>query len=373
MPPSDRRADRSAWSIAAGALLALAIVASGLSFAVGSRGTLFPIAGVFAALAVLVFLGGRLASPRLLSPPPGSGATDTEAVTVAMADETPPAPVPPATPARELLELRDRLIATETHPLKRIPASDLSGPAREVADRLNARLDALSGTEKEQQQFIADVSHELRTPLTVLRGTLEVALEEDRPAEEYREAIGNALLEIRHLARISQNILFLARGDSGRVTLSFSNQELARFVSDVTRELQPAATDHALELSVDVPPGSVIAFIDPGRMQQVLHNLLENAMRYTPPGGSVRVGLSTSASEARIEVTDTGVGIPERDLPFVFERFFRSDRARRAYTGGSGLGLSIVRWIVEAHKGKVEIASALDRGTTVTVRLPLVT
>jgi signal transduction histidine kinase len=108
-------------------------------------------------------------------------------------------------------------------------------------------------------------------------------------------------------------------------------------------------------------------------MQQVLHNLVENAMRYTPPGGSVRVRLSTTRDEARIEVSDTGVGIPEKDLPFVFERFFRSDRARRAYTGGSGLGLSIVRWIVEAHKGKVEIASEVDKGTTVVVKLPLVT
>jgi signal transduction histidine kinase len=273
----------------------------------------------------------------------------------------------------ELERLRDLLAETEGRPLKRIPAGDLSGTAREVAERLNARLDALSGTEKEQQQFIADVSHELRTPLTVLRGTLEVALEEERPAEEYREAIGNALLETRHLARISQNILFLARGESGRVTLSFSNQELGRFLAEVTRELLPAAADHGLELSVDVPDAPVIAFVDPGRMQQVLHNLFENSMRYTLPGGTVRVRLSRTADEARIEVADSGVGIPERDLPFVFERFFRSDRARRAYSGGSGLGLSIVRWIVEAHKGKVEIESRVDEGTTVTVRLPLVT
>jgi signal transduction histidine kinase len=273
----------------------------------------------------------------------------------------------------DLEKLRDRLTETEGRPLKRIPAGDLSSAAQEVVERLNARLEALAGTEKEQQQFIADVSHELRTPLTVLRGTLEVALEEDRTPEEYREAIGNALLEIRHLARMSQNILFLARGESGRVTLSFSNQDLARFVADVTRELQPAAGDHDLDLSVDVPERTVIAFVDPGRMQQVLHNLVENAMRYTPPGGSVRVRLSTTRDEARIEVSDTGVGIPEKDLPFVFERFFRSDRARRAYTGGSGLGLSIVRWIVEAHKGKVEIASEVDKGTTVVVKLPLVT
>jgi len=317
------------------------------------------VAAGLAALAVLVFLGGRLAAPRPLSDSP-SGA----------------GPAGPPVQEREsadLEKLRDRLTETEGRPLKRILADDLSSTAQEVVERLNARLDALAGTEKEQQQFIADVSHELRTPLTVLRGTLEVALEEDRSPEEYREAIGNALLEIRHLARISQNILFLARGESGRVTLSFSNQDLARFVAEVTRELQPAAGDHDLDLSVDVPERPVIAFVDPGRMQQVLHNLIENAMRYTPPGGSVRVRLSTTRDEARIEVSDTGVGIPEKDLPFVFERFFRSDRARRAYTGGSGLGLSIVRWIVEAHKGKVEIASEVDRGTTVKVKLPLVT
>jgi signal transduction histidine kinase len=347
--PGRRRGRTSGWSLAAAILLGAAVLLTAIGLALRSTGVLFPIAAGLAALAVLLFLGGRLASPRPL---------------VASWDAR--------DAGRELETLRRRLDETSGRPLRRIPAADLSDAAREVAESLNARLDALSGTEKEQQQFIADVSHELRTPLTVLRGTLEVALEEDRSAEEYREAIGNALLEIRHLARISQNILFLARGESGRVTLSFSNQDLARFVADVTRELQPAAADHDLELSVDVPDRSVIAFVDPGRMQQVLHNLLENSMRYTPPGGSVRVRLSTTPDEARIEVADSGVGIPEADLPFVFERFFRSDRARRAYTGGSGLGLSIVRWIVEAHKGKVEIQSEVDRGTTVAVRLPLV-
>jgi signal transduction histidine kinase len=126
---------------------------------------------------------------------------------------------PEKTPAAEkgpLHLLADRLAETERHPLKRIPSEDLPEEARPVAERLNARLDALATAEKEQQQFIADISHELRTPLTVLRGSLEVALEEDRPAEEYREAIGNALLELRHLTRISQNLLFLARGQSGR-------------------------------------------------------------------------------------------------------------------------------------------------------------
>ncbi len=254
-----------------------------------------------------------------------------------------------------------------------MPAADLEGDAREIAERLNARLDALATAEKEQQQFIADVSHELRTPLTVLRGSLEVVLEEDRPPEEYREAIGNALLEVRHVTRLSQNLLFLTRGQSGRVTLSFANIDLARFLSEVTRDLQPAAADRELDLAVEVPGEPVRAFIDGDRMQQVLHNLLENAIRYTDPGGKIRVRLTAQPAEASIEVRDTGIGIPRPDLPFVFERFFRSDRARRAYHGGSGLGLSIARWIVEAHKGTIAVESEVGKGTVFTVRLPLVT
>ena len=269
--------------------------------------------------------------------------------------------------------LLERLTETEQHPLKRIPAADLTGESREIAERINTRLDALAAAEKEQQQFIADVSHELRTPMTVLRGSLEVVLEEDRPPEEYREAIANALLEVRHLTRVSQNLLFLARGQSGRVTLSFANVDLGRFLSDVTRELLPAAADRELELTLEAPGEPIRAFIDADRMQQVLHNLIENAIRYTEPGGKIQVRLSSTPGEACIDVSDTGIGIPASDLPFVFERFFRSDRARRAYHGGSGLGLSIVRWIVEAHKGTVTVASESGRGTTFTVSVPLVT
>lgn len=353
--PSRGGGGAAAWALVAVILLGLALSLFAASFASLPSATLRVLAAGLGTLAVLVFLGGRLAAPRPIAP-------------------FPPSAQPPSAgePGSGLETLRRRLAETATHPLRRIPVADLDEPARELAESLNARLDALRDAEKEQQQFIADVSHELRTPLTVLRGTLEVALEEDRPSEEYRESIGNALLEIRHLARISQNILFLARGESGRVTLSFSNQDLARFVSDVTRDLAPAAADHELDLSVETPEEPVIGFVDPGRMQQVLHNLLENSLRYTPAGGSIRVTLTRTADQARIEVSDTGVGVPEADLPFVFERFFRSDRARRAYSGGSGLGLSIVRWIVEAHKGRVEVRSEVDRGTTIAVLLPLV-
>ena len=143
----------------------------------------------------------------------------------------------------ELDLLKKRLADTEAHPLKRVPVEGLSGDARQIAESLNARLDAVAGAEKEQQQFIADVSHELRTPLTVIRGSLEVALEEEREPEEYRETLGNALLEVRHLSRLSQNLLFLVRGESGRITLSFANLDLTRLLSDLVRDLASAAGD----------------------------------------------------------------------------------------------------------------------------------
>jgi signal transduction histidine kinase len=274
---------------------------------------------------------------------------------------------------RSLAELARRLAETASLPLKRISLEGLSGEARDIAEQINARLDAVAAAEKEQAQFIADVSHELRTPLTVLRGSLEVALEEERAAEEYRDVIGNAILEVRHLSRLSQNLLFLVRGQSGRVTLSFANADLTRLLSDIAKNVQPAASDRNLELSVSLPAEPVRAFVDIDRLQQVFHNLLENAMRYTEPGGRIRLALTAAPDEARMEVSDTGIGIRAEDLPYVFERFFRSDRARRAYAGGSGLGLSIVRWIVEAHKGAVSIESMVGKGTAVTVTLPLIT
>jgi two-component system sensor histidine kinase ResE len=274
--------------------------------------------------------------------------------------------------ASPLGEIRRRFEETEKHPLLRIPAEDLPGEAREVVDKINARLDALASAEKQQTQFIADVSHELRTPLTVLRGSLEVALEEDRPAEEYREAIGNALLEVRHLTRISQNLLFLTRGESGRVTLSFANLELGRFAAETVRDLVPLAADRGITLTVSEPEKPVYVFADAGRLQQVLHNLLENSLRYTDPGGRIRVRVAAAPGEALLQVSDTGLGIPESDLPYVFERFFRSKSSRHAYPGGSGLGLSIVRWIVEAHKGRVSVESAVQKGSTFTVHLPVV-
>jgi two-component system, OmpR family, sensor kinase len=281
-------------------------------------------------------------------------------------------PAPSEEEVSPLSVLTQRLEEALAHPLRRVRADDLPEEVRALVAGLNARLDALSAAEKEQHQFIADVSHELRTPLTILRGSLEVALEEDRPAEEYRETIGNVLLEVRHLTRLSQNLLFLTRGESGRVTLSFANLDLGKFAADVVRDLVPSAADRGLDLSVSTPKTPIHVFADAGRLQQVLHNLLENAFRYTESGGKVAVRVEAAPGEALLAVSDTGVGIPESDQPYVFERFFRSKGSRHANPGGSGLGLSIVRWIVQAHKGSVTIDSVVGKGSTFTVHLPVI-
>jgi signal transduction histidine kinase len=271
---------------------------------------------------------------------------------------------------RQYREVASRFSAFDATSLRRIPVETVASELAPLAAAINARLDELSSCEKEQQQFIADVSHELRTPLTILRGTLEVALDGERTNDEYREVLSTALIELNHLSRISQNLLFLARGQAGRVTMSLSSLDLSRFVRDVVSEIAPIASERGLAIDVSLPPDPVTTLADAQRLREVVFNLFDNAIRYTEPGGRIHVRLESSPAEIRLAVADTGVGIAPEDLPFVFERFFRSDRARRAYRGGTGLGLSIVRWIVEAHKGRVHVESTLGQGSVFTVALP---
>lgn len=243
----------------------------------------------------------------------------------------------------------------------------MTDEAEEIA--VDAKLADLERREIEQAQFIADVSHELRTPLTILRGGIEVAIEGERTADEYRQALSEALVEVQHLVRISENLLFLARGTAGRVTISFSKIDLRRFAEERVREFEAAAFEKNLELLFEAPPRPVEILADRNRLKEVFQNLLENAIRYTEKG-HVRVRVFADGAEAGAEVEDTGVGIEPSDVPYVFDRFFRSDRARRAYRGGSGLGLSIVRWIVEAHKGQVRVESRVGEGSKFFVSFP---
>jgi heavy metal sensor kinase len=251
---------------------------------------------------------------------------------------------------------------------------DVSNPRDEVgrlATTINALLARLDAAFSEQQRFIADASHELRTPLAVLRGETEVALEKERATSDYKESLALIKDEAERLSRIVENLFILAGQPVDAPALMKEPLRLSELVAECVRAAQVLATRKDLRLSVDDASSSVTLNGDDELLKRMLLNLLDNAVKYTPAGGEIIVALSSENGNARIVVTDTGIGIPAEDQPRIFDRFYRVDKARSRALGGAGLGLSIARWIVEAHGGSLSVESALGRGSAFTVELPL--
>jgi heavy metal sensor kinase len=249
---------------------------------------------------------------------------------------------------------------------------EIGRPAEELAvlaasfNELLARLDqSFEG----MRRFVADASHELRTPIAVIRGEADVALSRDRAPGEYKESLAVVLDESRRLSRLVDDLLNLARADAGRVKLEAHEFYFNELLSECCRSLQTlaAASEVALECR---SPGDIQFRGDETLLRRLLINLLDNALRYTPPGGGVFAELEADAAAVRIHISDTGVGIPPEAAPRVFERFYRADRARSRQDGGFGLGLAIVKWIAESHHGTVALTRNSGSGTTFTVTLP---
>ena len=251
---------------------------------------------------------------------------------------------------------------------------DVPNPRDEVgqlATTINALLARLDATFSEQQRFIADASHELRTPLAVLRGETEVALEQDRGVEDYQESLALIKDEAERLTRIVENLFILARQPVDQHSIMKEPLRLNEVVSECVRSAQVLATQRGLRLHLDGVKSEVNFTGDDELLKRMLLNLLDNAVKYTAPGGEVSVALSTQNGSARIIVTDTGIGIPAADRPRIFDRFYRVDKARSRALGGAGLGLSIAKWIVEAHGGTIAVQSAPKQGSEFIVELPL--
>lgn len=237
-----------------------------------------------------------------------------------------------------------------------------------LARTFNEMLASLEEAYRSQQRFVADAAHELRAPLTSILGNIElVTRNPGMPEQEKAEAIGYLASEARRLARIIDELLTLARADAGQA-LELRPVELDRIVLEAVGEMGALARDHYLEVK-EIGPSEVAG--DPDRLKQLVLNLLHNSIKYTPPQGRILVTLKNEGGTAVLTVEDSGVGIPEEDLPHVFERFYRADKARGRDPGGSGLGLSIAAWIVDQHDGEISVDSAPGKGTTVTVRIPL--
>ena len=274
-------------------------------------------------------------------------------------------------PVDRLTRAAEEIEAGDLAKRVQVPAKmDELGRLAVTFNRMIARLQAAF---ERQRQFTADASHEMRTPLAVMRGDIEIALRRDRKPEEYRSVLTSNLEEIIRLSRLVEDLLMLARADAGQSLLQCEPMDLAELCAQVTEYLSPLAEEKGQQLIYTPPEITPLKISgEAQRLKQMLLNLLDNAVKYTPTNGSIRLRLMQDQHDAILSLSDTGRGIPEEDLSHIFERFFRHSRSTSDKTvQGFGLGLSIVKWIVDSHGGKISAASTLGQGTTFTVRLPL--
>jgi heavy metal sensor kinase len=259
---------------------------------------------------------------------------------------------------------------TSLHLHKRLPVVETGDEIASLSKTLNQMICRLDESFQSINRFTADASHELRTPLTIIRGELETLLLDESLSENVRETIYSLVEETENLAKIVQCLLSLSRFDSGSAQMERVRLNLADFVSTITDQMVPLADEKNVMLTSQAN-GRVEVEGDRVRLRQVVVNLLDNAIKYTPEGGRVTVGVNISDRQAQLEISDTGPGIPESDLPHVFDRFFRADRIRLGTIEGTGLGLSIVQSICTAHGGLAKVENRANGGCRFTVKLPL--
>jgi two-component system heavy metal sensor histidine kinase CusS len=239
-----------------------------------------------------------------------------------------------------------------------------------LAHTFNQMLDGLEESFERISRFSADIAHDLRTPVNNIRGEAEVSLARPRSADEYREVIESCLEEAVRLSDLIGDLLFLARAESPLIHLRCERVNVGELLGGVRDYYEASAADGGVALTTTVAREPVIAELDRALLQRAVGNLVSNALAHTPPGGAVVLGTNAEGSTIRIEVSDTGLGIPAEALPRVFDRFFRVDSSRSQGSGGTGLGLAIVQSIALLHGGKAEISSQPGQGTRVTLHLP---
>jgi signal transduction histidine kinase len=284
------------------------------------------------------------------------------------------------TPIRRLTEASRDL--AEGDLARRVPADALGAGSIEVTDlalqfnamaeRLQESVDTIRRDRDRSREFLADVSHELRTPISALRTFNELLVEGAASDPTTRaEFLEQSRAQLERLDWLAQNLLELSKLDSGLVLLDIRPDDVRSAVESAVEQATPAARRRGIQLTADVPKEAIRVRHDPVRIGQVVTNLVGNALKFTPRGGTVRISVRpTREGGAVLQVADTGVGIDAADLPRIFDRFFRGSRASEARGSGSGLGLAIVQSIVEMHGGTVEVESHVGKGSTFTVTLP---
>ena len=252
---------------------------------------------------------------------------------------------------------------------KRIPVQKIKDELGQLALTFNEMMNRLENSFAQMRQFSSDASHELRTPLTVLKGQNELVLNKQRKLEEYQEVISSNLEEINYMSKVLEDLFVLSKSDENQINLDCKPVDLRALVEEVCKHAEVLAEEKNMKI--------VIAFLEPTevkgdevRLRQMVWNVLQNGIKYTQRGGELKISLQNEDEFVLLNIQDTGIGIPEEDLPLIFNRFYRVDKARTRDEGGSGLGLSICKQIAEAHKGKIEVESKLGVGTRFKIRLP---
>jgi heavy metal sensor kinase len=241
-----------------------------------------------------------------------------------------------------------------------------------LSETLNEMLSRLEASVSRMTQFTADASHELRAPVSLIRTTAEVAaLKRDRPVNEYLEALDDILEEAERTSQVVDSLMLLARTDSGKEMLDCVPVDACTIVRGAAEQGERLAQNRGVGFSIDVPPSSIPIQADSEALRRALLILMDNAAKYTPRGGSIRVGVTRRDGFAVASVSDTGIGIVPEDMPRVFDRFWRADKARSREQGGAGLGLSIAKWIVEMHGGSISVQSEPGKGSVFAIHVPL--
>jgi signal transduction histidine kinase len=234
----------------------------------------------------------------------------------------------------------------------------------------NRALVPIRSSWEKQQQFMADASHELRTPLAVLQTHTELLLRHpEHTIEEDSREISTILKEIKRMNKLVNGLLTLSQSDAEQLELQMKPIRLDQLARETAKQFSPLAAMKNISLSVFMPEAATVSG-DEERLQQLLMIVLDNSVKYTLPGGRVKVSCTVSSTGVLLKIQDTGPGIPKEELPLIFERFYRGDKARSRTAGGTGLGLSIAKWIVTHHGGRIEADSVLNKGTTIKMTFP---
>jgi heavy metal sensor kinase len=245
---------------------------------------------------------------------------------------------------------------------------DVGVKGKEVDDLVrifNEMVDSIQHSMEAQKRFTSDVSHEIRSPLTSLRGSIEVSLRKQRSTEEYEELLRNNLSDIIRLSRIAEDLLFLAKADNNILEIKKNRFDVNQMLKNIIERLKYDGLSIVEKYEEDLE-----LYGDSGILEQAFTNLINNAIKYTPRGGTVTIMTEKGSDFVKVTIRDSGIGIPEDEIPYIFERFYRVDKERSRKMGGTGLGLAITQWIVHAHRGQILVKSKPGSGSDFIVVLP---